>query len=209
MFNPLKAELDKMKIILATSSKQRHEILRRAGVSFDVQTPDFEENLDRTKYSFQEYVQETAFGKVKAVEAILAQKGENPDIIIGLDTMVSCGDKFYGKPKDSKDAIDTIRYLTNSNIPNIVLTGVCIKYKDNYEKFVESTKVYMRKLTEEEILGYVETGEPMGHAGSYAIQNIAASFVERIDGDYNNVIGLPLCAITLKLRELVKKYEQN
>jgi septum formation protein len=84
-----------------------------------------------------------------------------------------------------------------------VYSGVVVKYKDEIRKFTEVTTVYMARLTPEEVLAYVETGEPMGKAGGYGIQGIASTFVERIEGDGNNVIGLPLCRLSLLLKQMV------
>ncbi|KAF2895231.1 hypothetical protein ILUMI_10943 [Ignelater luminosus] len=99
--------------------------------------------------------------------------------------------------------------ITSSRIPNVVYTGVVIQYKNQIEKFTEVTTVYMGRLTQEEIEAYVDTGEPMGKAGAYGIQGIASTFVERIEGDFNNVIGLPLYRLTEKLKELVLTETSN
>ncbi|CAH2016124.1 unnamed protein product [Acanthoscelides obtectus] len=193
MLEPLLSQLNEMRIILASSSKQRRALLGSTNLKFEVVPSDYEENLDPKQHTFSEFVEKTAIGKLNDVYDRLKNDVKKPDVVIGVDTMVAYNGRMYGKPKDKEDAIRIIRDLTQSNLPNSVYTGVAIRYKDIIHKFTEVTNVYMHKLDENEILAYVETGEPMGKAGGYGIQGIASTFVTRIDGDCNNVIGLPLC----------------
>ncbi|KAF5289000.1 hypothetical protein FQA39_LY03879 [Lamprigera yunnana] len=205
MLKPLLDKLNSMRVILASSSPQRRAILESTTLKFEIHSSNFEENLRPEDYSYSEFVQETALGKVQDVYQQLKNDIVKPDIIIGVDTMVTLDGKMYGKPKTRDEAINTITQLTSSGIPNVVYTGVVIRYQEKIEKFTSVTTVYMGKLTEEEILAYVDTEEPMGKAGGYGIQGIASSFVERIEGDFNNVIGLPLFQLTQKLKEILSQ----
>ncbi|KAI4465691.1 bifunctional dttp/utp pyrophosphatase/methyltransferase protein-related [Holotrichia oblita] len=109
---------------------------------------------------------------------------------------------MFGKPNCESEAVDIIRRLTSGK-PHHVYTGVVFLYRGTLVTFTETTKVFMEQLTEEEILAYVKTGEPIGKAGAYAIQGLAASFISKIEGDYNNVVGLPLYRITFELKKLL------
>ncbi|KAF5288613.1 hypothetical protein FQR65_LT11984 [Abscondita terminalis] len=203
MLKPLLDKLNSMRVVLASSSPQRRLILESTKLKFEIFSSNFEENLRPEDYTFSEFVQETAFGKVQDVYEQLKNDEIAPDIIIGVDTMVTLDGKMYGKPKNREDAINTITKLTSLRIPNVVYTGVVIKYKERIEKFTAVTTVYMGQLTPEEIESYVDSGEPMGKAGGYGIQGVASTFVERIEGDFNNVIGLPLYQLTQKLKEML------
>ncbi|XP_018561059.1 uncharacterized protein LOC108903386 [Anoplophora glabripennis] len=204
MLEPLLSQLNEMRVILASSSKQRQSLLASTKLKFEICTSNFEENLDPREHTFSDFVEKTAIGKLNDVYQQLKNDQRKPDIIIGVDTMVTYNGKMYGKPKSKEEAIKTITDLTQSGIPNSVYTGVAIMYKDQIHKFTEVTTVYMAKLDKEEILAYVETGEPMGKAGGYGIQGIASTFVTRIEGDGNNVIGLPLCRLVQELKRLLK-----
>ncbi|KAJ8952260.1 hypothetical protein NQ318_007421 [Aromia moschata] len=170
MLEPLLNQLNEMRIILASSSKQRATLLRSTKLKFEIFPSSFEENLDPKELPFSDFVEKTAIGKLNDVFEQLKNDQRKPDIIIGVDTMVAYNGRMYGKPKTKEDAIKTITDLTQSGIPNQVYTGVAIRYKDYIHKFTEVTTVYMEKLEREEILAYVETGEPMGKAGGYGIQ---------------------------------------
>nr|XP_022912438.1 uncharacterized protein LOC111423442 [Onthophagus taurus] len=160
MLSPLVEVLNNMRVILATSSKQRIDIFKKTPIKFEIKTSDFEENLDRNKYTFSEYVELTALGKVQKVYEQLKNDDKPPDLIIGLDTMICCDNYFFGKPKDKDDAIQIIRRLSSGS-PHTCLTGVAIFYKGRYTKFCESTTIFMESLTDAEILSYVESGESM------------------------------------------------
>ncbi|ERL89100.1 hypothetical protein D910_06477 [Dendroctonus ponderosae] len=112
---------------------------------------------------------------------------------------------MYGKPKTKEEAFQFISDFSQSGLPNSVYTGVVVWYKNKIHTFTEVTTVYLAPLTDDEILSYVETGEPMGKAGGYGIQGIASTFVTRIEGDFNNVIGLPLCRLALELKKILKE----
>ncbi|XP_018329209.1 uncharacterized protein LOC108739693 [Agrilus planipennis] len=204
MFKPLLQKLDGMRIILATSSKQRTKVLQDTGLKFEIVPSNFKEDLNPSEFSISDFVEQTALGKVRDVYEKLKLEIPKPDIIIGVDTVISFNGKVYGKPKGREDALDLVTKLTTINIPHMVYSGVVIFYRDNFFKFTEVTTVYMGRLSEQEIEAYINTGEPYGKAGGYAIQGLGSSFVERIDGDYNNVIGLPLYRLTQKLKEIME-----
>lgn len=125
-------------------------------------------------------------------------------MVIGADTIVSCGGQILGKPKDEHDACRMLKLLSGGT--HQVYTGVSIVLLDASGKagqvtFHEKTDVTMRAMSEEEIRRYVATGEPMDKAGAYAIQGLAAMFVIGLDGDYYNVMGLPVCPLAMILRK--------
>ncbi|XP_076270384.1 dTTP/UTP pyrophosphatase [Rhynchophorus ferrugineus] len=204
MLEPLLSQLNNMRVILASGSKQRANLLASTKLKFEIVPSDYEENLDPKEHTFSDFVEKTALGKLNDVYEKLKNDTRKPDLIIGSDTMVVYNGKMYGKPKNRNEAIQCITDLTRGGLPNSVYTGVVIWYKNNVHTFTEVTTVYMAKLTDEEIAAYVDTGEPMGKAGGYGVQGIASTFVKRIDGDFNNVIGLPLCRLSQVLKNIIK-----
>ncbi|KAF2889985.1 hypothetical protein ILUMI_16188, partial [Ignelater luminosus] len=152
-------ELKSLHIVLASSSKIRENLLKRLNLNIEAYAPNFEEDLNPDHYSISDFVEETALGKVLDIESYLNERGIRPDMIIGADTMVEHQGQLYGKPKTKEEAISILAKLTSSQLPNIVHTGVVIKYKNQIVKFVESTILYMTKLTRKEILTYVDTEE--------------------------------------------------
>ncbi|EFA04414.1 N-acetylserotonin O-methyltransferase-like protein [Tribolium castaneum] len=204
MLEPLVSKLNDLRVILASGSEQRAALLKSTRLNFEVVPSNFEENLDPKEHTFSDFVEKTALGKVNDVWERLKNDERKPDIIIGADTMVTFNGRMYGKPKTKEQAIKTITDLTHSpHIPNSVYTGVVVRYKNEIRKFTEVTTVYMAKLSPEEILAYVETGEPMGKAGGYGIQGMASTFVDRIEGDGNNVIGLPMSRLAKLLKQII------
>lgn len=185
------------KIILASASPRRKEILGMVCKDFQVIVSDTDESkIDKDKLDTGIYVQELALLKAGAV----AKETENA-LVIGADTVVSMDGEIFGKPKDEEEAVKMLTAL--SGRCHNVFTGICVmRTKDAYSvcKSVE-TKVYFKELTEEKIRAYVKTGEPMDKAGAYGIQGIGSILVEKIDGDYLNVVGLPLA----KLAEVLEQ----
>lgn len=185
-------------------------------MNIEVVPSTFKENLDPTSFASPiEYAKETARRKAVEVARRLGmaekQSGDSvnspPDIVIGADTIITVGDKIYGKPKDEEDAKRTLKELSGK--PHIAITGFVLVtpgtwkvghlLKESEDKpalcvmlAYETTEVFMCDLPPEIINAYLKTGEPMGRAGSYSIQDLAATFVESINGDYYNVVGLPL-----------------
>ncbi len=178
------------KIILASNSPRRKELLRNLRLEFDVFPDNTPEPTD------------TGLSPGKAVKMLAKFKGENvlktltsseDAVIIAADTVVSIDDRILGKPKTKKDAFDMLSLL--SGRCHNVFTGVYIIEKSSKKSanFYEKTEVCFKSLDISEINDYINSGEPMDKAGSYGIQNLGSLFVERINGDYFNVVGLPIC----------------
>lgn len=183
-----------MKIVLASASPRRAEILNKAGFDFTVRVSDAEENIP-AELSPNEASQLLAKTKAYAV------KREPDELIIAADTIVVLDNKILGKPKDEENAKEMLRSLSGKI--HTVYTGVCIIYNEKEETFFQKTKVEFYPLSEKEINDYVGTGEPMDKAGAYGIQEKGALLVKRIDGDYFNVMGLPVALLNQKLREFL------
>ncbi len=173
-----------MKIILASASPRRKELLTLAGIEYDVVVSQCEEILPEN------------ITPDKAVEALARQKAEdvfsrNSDaLIIAADTVVVLGNTILGKPKDEDDAFNMLSSLSGKR--HTVFTGVCIKTKDKTDIFHVATEVEFYELSEKEINDYIATKEPMDKAGAYGIQGKGFVLVKGIHGDYFNVVGLPL-----------------
>ena len=178
-------------IILASGSPRRLEILTMAGYNCKVIKPETDENIEYS--SAREYVCELS--KRKAAE--VAENNEG--CVIAADTVVVSEGKILGKPADKDDAADMLRSLSARE--HSVLTGFTVREGDISFTDVSETKVFMRAITEEEIKAYVDSGNPMDKAGAYGIQCAAGMFIEKIDGDYYTVVGLPICPISVILRE--------
>ena len=185
-----------MELILGSASPRRKELMEEAGYTFRVLpstceekvSPDLEPRLT---------VQELALLKAQDV----AKKVSHTDaLIIGADTLVAFGNEIMGKPADRADAIRMLRTLSGSC--HQVYTGVAvIRRTDGYTVTeVECTDITFRKLSDDEIISYVDTGEPFDKAGSYAVQGEGKGFVLKIDGDYNNVVGLPVDRLSAILK---------
>ena len=141
-----------------------------------------------------------AYDEVARVSRLkaLAIPRQSDDVIIAADTIVVCEGRVLGKPKDEADAAATLRLLSGRD--HQVMTGCTILCGDRCESFTEVTDLHFRELSEKEIARYVASGEPMDKAGSYGIQGGAALFCTHMVGDYYNVMGLPVCALGLRLK---------
>lgn len=189
-----------MRVILASASPRRRELLTQLGVDFEVHPSKGEEVV--TKTIPQEVVQELACQKAKEIVSqvqVEYEKGklawpEDGVRIIGADTIVVYEETIFGKPSDEADAFRMLTALQGNT--HQVYTGVCvIDIKEGVceeRVFAEKTDVIMYPVSKEEILEYIATGEPMDKAGSYAIQGISGKFIKGIVGDYYNVVGLPM-----------------
>ena len=189
------------KIILASASPRRRELLTWAGVAFTVLPAEGEERI--TSEVPQEVVEQLSRQKARAVAGQLKDVGEGT-VLIGADTVVSCKGQVLGKPRDEEDAVRTLLLLQGKT--HQVYTGVTllVKRKGAWEEhtFSECTQVTVYPVQEETIRAYVRTGEPMDKAGSYAIQGGFGIYVKEIQGDYNNVIGLPVSRLLYEMRAL-------
>jgi septum formation protein len=179
-----------MRLVLASASPRRAEILRNGGFEFEVHATHADESR-RARETAARYVQRVAAAKARAAAEKFREK-RNRVIIIGADTVVLAKGKILGKPSDVKDARRMLRLLSGKT--HRVLTGLAVvSVPDGAERqHVETTRVRFRKMSNAEIDDYIATGEPFGKAGAYAIQGIAGRYVTQIDGCYFNVMGLPL-----------------
>ncbi len=181
------------KIILASGSPRRRELLTQIGIDFDVVTSNAEEII--TKTYPQDIVCELSCLKAKAVYDMLKepQKDIDNSVIIGADTIVYCDGEILGKPADNDDAYRMIKKISGG--VHQVYTGVTFIYKGNVKSFSEKTDVSVYDMSETEINRYIQTGEAMDKAGAYGIQGAFAAYVKGINGDYNNVVGLPVAKL--------------
>ena len=184
------------KLILASGSPRRAELLERMGLSFTVQPANTEEILQPGLTPQQQVV---SLSRQKA-EAVLSLHKEQDTVILSADTVVVLDGKILGKPADPEDAKAMLRALSGRS--HLVLTGVTVASGAQLLTHCEETEVYFRELTEAEIARYVATGEPMDKAGAYGIQGLAAMFIPGIRGDYYNVMGLPVCATAQLLQRV-------
>lgn len=183
------------KIILASTSPRREELLNKLGLDFTI-VPS---KIDEDKYS--------GLPPVKIVKELARVKAEEvaelveDTVVIAADTIVVHNDIVMGKPANREEAIEMLSILQGRE--HSVLTGIAV-YDTNTDQILvdyDRTEVYMRKITNEEIASYVNTGEPMDKAGAYGIQGLGGVLVERINGSYFTVMGLPLHKLTLMLKE--------
>lgn len=185
-----------MKIVLASSSPRRFELLSAAGFAPEVVRPECEEVVQEG-LSPSETVESLAEQKCKAVINSICCT-DTP--VIAADTVVALGSKVIGKPKDRNDAEKILSGL--SGRIHQVYTGVALFYKGKTSVFSVKTDVEFKTLSKREIDSYCDTDEPYDKAGAYAIQGKASFMVKRINGSYSNVVGLPVCEVVEKLQEL-------
>jgi septum formation protein len=172
-----------LKLILASRSPRRAELLAAAGIEFIVNAADIDET-PRERESPREYVLRIAREKAVAVEG---------ELVLAADTTVVLGNEIMGKPADAADAARMLGALSGNR--HEVLTGIALKRAGHIETEVASTAVWFAPLSEKEIADYVASGEPMDKAGAYGIQGLASKFIDRIDGSYSNVVGLPVALV--------------
>ena len=180
-----------MNLILASQSPRRRELLGLTGLDFTVRVADIDETMDETKPPVEEVARVSR-------EKAMAVSREPDDVVIAADTIVVCEGKVLGKPRDAEDAFRMLSLLSGRN--HQVMTSMTVLRGDELVTHTEVTSLRFRKLHPEEIRAYIATGEPMDKAGAYGIQGGAALFCTRMEGDYYNVMGLPVCALTVILR---------
>ncbi|XP_046746752.1 dTTP/UTP pyrophosphatase [Diprion similis] len=201
MLEPTKQILQAGRIILASGSPRRKEIIENLGLRPEVVPSTYDENLDRAKYkSHGDYVKDLAYFKVIEVYERLKDDEVQPKLVIGADTIVTMDEVIYGKPKDSNEAIKMLSILAGKT--HTVYTGVCLKTNSDEVKFYEKTDVTFGGITQAQIEAYVKTGEPLDKAGGYGIQGFGGCLVEKINGDFFTVMGLPVYMLTKNLNEL-------
>lgn len=175
-----------MQLILASASPRRKALLSLFGIPFTVRAADIDETMDPEKPPFDEVA------RVSRLKALAVSRGEE-DVVIAADTIVVCQGKVLGKPHSEDEAAAMLRLLSGRD--HQVMTGCTILFGDRAETFTEVTSLHFRPLSEKEIQKYVQSGEPMDKAGAYGIQGGAALFCEKLEGDYYNVMGLPVCRL--------------
>ena len=174
-----------MKIILASQSPRRKEILSKAGSNFEIVVSNYEENICGLKYE-DGLLLNCAYQKALEVQKRLSSL----DLIISADTVVVNNGIILGKPKDLNEAYKMLESLSNKT--HFVATSVCLIYGDKIKNDIEKTYVTFRKLSEDDILKYIKDEKPLDKAGSYGIQDEDFDFAIKLDGELDNVIGFPL-----------------
>lgn len=184
-----------MEIVLASKSPRRQELLKRIVDNFKIIESNFDEDTIKFNGDIEEYVKSLAIGKALNVR----DKAEKNSLIIGVDTVVFYDNKILGKPKNYDDAYSMLSALSGNT--HKVYSGVCILdiKKSEVKSFVCETKVKFSKIEKNQIEKYIMSKEPMDKAGAYGIQGLGGIFVEKIDGCYYNVMGLPLNKLNKEL----------
>lgn len=182
-----------MQLILASSSPRRRELLGLFGLPFVIRAADIDETMDPSLPPEQEVA------RVSRCKA-LAVPRQADDVVIAADTIVVCEGRVLGKPHSPREAEEMLTLLSGRD--HQVMTGCTIAAGERVQTFTEITDLHFRPLEPEEIRRYVATGEPMDKAGGYGIQGGAALFCRRMEGDYYNVMGLPVCRLWQQLRHL-------
>jgi len=188
-----------VRLILASASPRRAELLRAAGYEFEIIVADVDERA-RDGETPDIYVRRLAAEKSAAVRAA-------DMIILGADTTVVVDGEILGKPRDDDEAAAMLRRLAGRR--HDVLTGVSVRYGAHEVGRVESTAVWFSALTKEDIAWYLASGEGRDKAGAYAIQGLASRFIPRIEGSYANVVGLPVAAVAELLRSVLASHPQT
>ncbi len=184
-----------MKLILASKSPRRRELLAMQGIDIDIFVPDTEEDCDRTQLSPDELVMGLACRKARAAAEQLtaAEKLSDDAVILAADTVVSLDGSILEKPVDEDDARHMLRALSGRR--HEVYSGIAAIYDGRLAVDVQTTEVYFRTLSDAMIDAYIATKDPMDKAGAYGIQSRGSLLVDRISGDYFNVVGLPLVRV--------------
>lgn len=190
-----------MRVILASKSPRRREILEMLGVRFEIISADADEHSEERNPAA--LVTELSLRKGRAVRDLLAAEGEwNKDtLIIASDTVVAADGQILGKPTDENDAARMLRMLSGST--HEVLSGVALLCGDRELAAAERTGVVFSDMSENDIAWYVSSGEPADKAGAYAVQGLASLFIKELEGDYFNVVGLPVFRLNQLTKELL------
>jgi septum formation protein len=180
-------------LVLASKSPRRQQILRDAGIPFVVRAGDVPEER-RAGEAPIDYVRRLAEEKAFAVPLV------SGEVVLGADTVVVIDDHVLEKPQDTADAMRMLGLLSGRE--HEVITGICLRTESRKIVDTATTRVRFVGLTQGEVEAYAESGEPMDKAGAYAIQGLASKFIESIEGDYFNVVGLPVALVYRRLREI-------
>ena len=179
-------------LVLASASPRRQELLRNAGISFEVQPAHIAED------PLPEEDPRACAERLAREKALTVARQRPDDIVLGADTVVVVDGQNLGKPADSADAARMLRMLSGRH--HQVITGVALVVSGQCLVGSETTSVTMSEISEKEIAEYATTGEPMDKAGAYAIQGLASRWIPRIEGDYSNVVGLPVALVWRMLK---------
>jgi septum formation protein len=185
-------------LVLASASPRRQELLRNAGIAFTVHPA----NIQETPLAGEDpkaFAERMAREKAAAVFRLDLEKFGPEKFVLGADTVVLVEGEVLGKPRDAADAVRMLQLLSGRN--HQVITGVCLMGRGFADVRSETTTVEMQKLRADEVASYVVSGEPMDKAGAYAIQGWASRWIAKIEGDYSNVVGLPVSLVYRMLGE--------
>lgn len=185
-----------MKLVLGSKSPRRREILSMVTEDFSVRVSDCDESYDKATPLCQ-------VPKILAERKAMAISASDGEIIIGCDTVVVYDGELMGKPKDKEDAVRMLKKLSGTT--HEVISGICVRMGEKIYSESVTTYVTFRILTDKEINMYVERYNPVDKAGAYGIQEAAGAFVKKIDGDFYNVVGLPLCRLCEILKNQFNK----
>lgn len=188
--------LENVNVVLASKSPRRSELLKLIKKNFSVIPSDAEEIVP------PEFLPEDVPMYLAAQKALAVAENHPDSLVIGCDTVVILGGDILGKPRDKKHAFKMLSALSGKT--HSVVSGVCLCYKGKTLTFDEKTLVSFYQLDEKDILEYIATGSPMDKAGGYGIQDSAALFVKKIDGDYYNVVGLPVARLKREISRLLE-----
>ena len=182
-----------MELILASQSPRRKELLGLFHIPFVVRVADIDETMDENKLPFDEVA------RVSRLKAEAVERAQD-DVVIAADTIVVCQDKVLGKPRTEDGAKKMLTLLSGRD--HQVMTGLTVLRGENAVTCTVVTDIHFRELSQKEIDAYVASGEPMDKAGGYGIQGGAALFVDKLTGDYYNVMGLPVCRLWQLLSQI-------
>ncbi|WP_017755959.1 Maf family protein [Calidifontibacillus oryziterrae] len=191
------------KLVLASGSPRRRELLANANITFEVVVSDIEEQFENN-LTPGEIVQLLALQKAEDVAKRLI---DDRVVVLGADTIVVLDEEVLGKPKDETEAKMMLKML--SGRVHTVYTGVALVASEQTNTFHEQTEVEFWELTDEEIDEYIRSGEPFDKAGAYGIQQLGSTLVKRINGDYFNVVGLPIARTVRELKKLASAHSEN
>lgn len=189
-----------MALILASGSPRRRQLLSLFKIPLTVRAADIDETMDPAADPRQEVA------RVSRLKALAVPRGED-DVVLAADTIVVCQGRVLGKPGDEEEAFRMLTLLSGRD--HQVMTGCTLVRGEKVLSFTEVTDLHFRELTEKEIRSYIATGEPMDKAGAYGIQGGAALFCRRMEGDYYNVMGLPVCRVWQALGQIAPDWMED
>ena len=190
-----------MKVILASKSPRRKELMDLLGINYEIMVSEADETLEEG-LTLQEQSKKLGYIKAKSI----FDKTSGDRIVVGSDTIVVKDGKIYGKPKDRQDAINMLNTLKNDKHQVITSIAVLVEKEGKYEEYLDCdiTDVYISDMSQEEIEAWINTGKAYDKAGAYAIQLEFAKYIDKIDGNYNAVIGLPINKVYQVLKKHIK-----